>query len=89
MAVASTMIGVMIKTTQRMRAIPTGNYSGTIQVGDGTANYNLTSLTLAGSQCSTYMAFFNGVVASGLTTYRWYRLEATAGTDFVELSAEL
>jgi hypothetical protein len=89
MAVTTDTLGIMFKTTQRMRAIPTGNYSGTIQVGDGTANYNITSMNVAGSQCSTYMTFFNAYVASGLTAFRWYRLEATAGTDFVELSAEL
>jgi hypothetical protein len=89
MAVTTDTLGIMFKTTQRMRAIPTGNYSGTIQVGDGTANYNITSMTVAGSQCNAYMTFFNAYVASGLTAFRWYRLEATAGTDFVELSAEL
>jgi hypothetical protein len=89
MAVTTDTLGVMIKTTQRMRAIPTGNFSGTIQVGDGTANYTITSFNVASSQCNTYMIFFNAYVASGLTAFRWYRLEATAGTDFVELSAEL
>jgi hypothetical protein len=89
MAVTTDTLGIMFKTTQRMRAIPTGNFSGTIQVGDGTANYTITSFTVASAQCNTYMTFFNAYVASGLTAFRWYRLEATAGTDFVELSAEL
>lgn len=75
-----------------MRVVPTLNQSavGDFYVSDIVANnYTPTSLGISTVRSTPYQLVILPVVASGLTQFRWYSLQANTSTAWFEMSSEL
>jgi hypothetical protein len=89
-AFSTTQIDVPVAVPVQMRSTPTVSTSGNFQVSDAAAATAITSISIITTQSSTLIASLRGVVSSGLTTYRPYRIETNNSTTAnVLLSAEL
>jgi hypothetical protein len=74
----------------QMRTTPTLSTSGNFQVSDGASATAITAMSIVTAQSSSLIASVRGTVASGLTTYRPYRIETNNSTTATAtFSAEL
>jgi hypothetical protein len=71
-----------------MRAVPSLTGS-TLNLADGVASIAVTTVTAVGNQTSTKNGFLVAAVASGLTAFRPYYLQANSLSGYVLWSAEL
>ncbi len=89
-AFSTTQIDIPVAVPVQMRSTPTVSTSGSFQASDGAAATAITSISIITTQSSSLIASLRGVVASGLTTYRPYRIETNNSTTAnVLFSAEL
>jgi len=75
-ALSATVTNMHINLPVEMRAIPAGSLSGTWQVSDAAAAYTVTSFFMPTNQTSRSVVVAKCDVASGLTSFRPYRIEA-------------
>jgi hypothetical protein len=88
-AVSTTSAIIALKNPVDMRVAPTALEVGSLVLSDVTANYLITSISLASTMSNTHTAVFSSNVASGLTQFRPFFLRANGATNFIGLSAEL
>ena len=89
-AANGTQANVLIDLPVRMRAVPATSLSGSWQLSDLVAAVAVTGSSQPANQSSSSKVVFQPTVASGLTTYRPYRLEAASSTaSRITIDAEL
>ena len=87
---STTAAQFMLQHPVQMRAIPALSTSGSFQISDGATAPVSTGHTLNITQSSTKISNFTSTAASGLTQFRFVRLEsANSATALFFLSAEL
>jgi hypothetical protein len=90
LAISTTAADLVIVLPVKMRIIPNYSVVGTWQLSDGVSASVLTSSSGNTNLCSTMVYSLRGNVASGLTQYRPYRIEAGGSSSSLMIfSAEL
>ena len=86
---STTAANIPVAFPVQMRSTPTLTTSGNFQLSDGTVGFAGSGIAMVTAQSSTFIASV-GVTASGLTSFRPYRLESTSSTASIAVfSAEL
>jgi hypothetical protein len=89
-AYSSTKINTPVSMPVQMRTTPTVTTSGNFQASDAAAATAITGIALISQQSSSLIASLEATVASGLTSFRPYRIETNNSTTAnALLSAEL
>jgi hypothetical protein len=89
-AYSTTKTNVPVAPPVQMRSTPTVSTSGNFQLSDAAAATAITAIAIITQQSSSLIASLEATVASGLTTFRPYRIETNNSTTAnVVLSSEL
>ena len=89
-AYSTTKLNAPVSMPVQMRSTPTIANSGALQASDGASATALTAIAIITQQSSSLIASLEATVASGLTTFRPYRIETNNSTTAnVVLSSEL
>lgn len=89
-AYSTTKINAPVSPPVQMRSTPTVSTSGNFQASDAAAATAITAIAIITQQSSSLIASLEATVASGLTTFRPYRIETNNSTTAnVVLSSEL
>jgi len=89
-AYSATKTNVPVAPPVQMRSTPTVSTSGNFQLSDAASATAITAIAIITQQSSSLIASLEATVASGLTTFRPYRIETNNSTTAnVVLSSEL